>query len=157
MAHIDTDQHCPLRVKRLWELKVVQVAARFRVDLSEDVGSFGQIKLKAVASSDDLGWYPVLQHYLFEGLVIILALEHTDDHRWMTELFVAHHVLPQLLIKLFLVVLFGKLDPMRLFNSELKLLRCFLEVFVNVVSDLVGAVVVLIDHDPLLVQQVDWL
>lgn len=46
---------------------------------------------------------------------------------------------------------------MRLFNSQLKLLRRFLEVFVDVVYDLVGAVVILIDHDPLLVQQVDRL
>lgn len=76
MAHIDTDQHGPLLVKRLRELKVVQVTARFRVDLSEDVGSFGQIKLKAVASSDDLRWHPVLQHYLFKRLVVVLALEH---------------------------------------------------------------------------------
>lgn len=119
MTNIDTNKHSALRVESLRKLEVVQISSCLRVYLTKDVRRFRQVKLGAITSSYDLRWHAILEHDLFESLVIIFTLQDANYHRWVTELLLSHHVLTQFIIKLLAVVFLRKLDPMWLFYSEL--------------------------------------
>lgn len=100
---------------------MVQISSCFRVDLTKDVGCFRQVELGTIASRDHLRGHTVLKHHLLESLIVVLTLKHANNHGWMTEMLLSHHVLAQLFVQLFSVVFLRELDPMRFFDLQLEL------------------------------------
>ncbi len=98
MAHVDTDEHSALCIKSLRKLKMVQISPCLGINLTKDVCSFRQVELGAIASRYDLRRNAILKHDFFESLIIIFALEHANNHRWVTEHLFSHHVLAQLFV-----------------------------------------------------------
>jgi hypothetical protein len=75
----------------------------------------------------------------------------------VTEFTIASDVVLDLVVELLPVCLFGQFNPVGLFNLETKLLRRLAQVVVDVISNSEHAIVVLVDHNPLVLQQVSWL
>ena len=166
MAHVDTDQHRPLGVENLGELQVEEVALDLRVNLAQDVGGLAQIELESVADSDDLRGDFELGEQLLVHLVVVLLAEHNDSDLGVAEHAIrpVHHVAQELVLHLIVIVLALELYPVRLLDADFELLARLQEVVVDAVGDievgplaLVGPFRVLVDHDPLLLVQVDGL
>lgn len=85
MTHIDSDEHCATLAQCLRELHEIQVSACFRINLSQYVGCFGQIKGICIPEGDHLGWDLVLVHDFLEAGVVALTVEDADHSGWVLE------------------------------------------------------------------------
>ena len=166
VAHIDADEHGSHGVERFRELQVEEISLDLRVDLAQDIRSLAQVELESIADSDHLGWDPELGEQLLVHPVVALLAEHDADDLGVAEDAIGsvHHVAEQLALHLIVVVLGLELDPVRLLDSHLQLPAGLLEVVEDCVGDLevgplatIGSLWVLVDHDPLLVLQVNSL
>ena len=160
MANVDSDEHRAHLGHQLRELHGEEVATDLAVHLLQDVGCLRQVERVTVASGDDLRWHAVVSKHLLVHLVVVLASEHSQAKSGMFEVFlVFHHVLPESEAQFFFVLLVLHLDPVRLFNLDLELTRCLDEVVVDLVSDgeVVPPLTLLVDHDPLVVLEMDCL
>lgn len=84
-------------------------------------------------------------------------MQDAENHHGVTELTISSHVFLDLTVKLLPVCLLGQFNPVRLFNLKTELLGRLAQVVVDVVGDSEDAIVVLVDHDPLVLQQVTGL
>ena len=163
VADIDSDQHRAVVVHRFRELQVEQVTLNLGVDLSEDVAGLAHVKLEAAARGDHLRWNLELVEELLVHAVVVLVSEDDYYHLRVAEVasWTSHHVLKKFVLDLSVVIFRFDLDESGLLNFDLKHSTRLLESVEYVVSDLeVGALLVvwvlgiLIDHHPLLMQQV---
>ena len=158
MADIDSNQHGAHLGHLLRELHGEEVATDLTVHLLQDVGSLRQVERVPVAGGDDLGWDAVVSKHLFEHLVVVLASENGQAKSWMSEVsLVLHHELLKSEAKFLFVLLVLELDPVGLFDLDLELSRCLDQIVVDLVSDgeVVPPLTLLVDHDPLVVLEVD--
>ena len=139
MTDINSNQHGSLLFKGLWELELEQIAANLAVDLTQNVGRFGQVKRPAVPHRDHLRRHLIRLEDFFEHRVVGLEAEHSDADHWVSEdtSLRINHILSELVLQLVFVVLVVKLDPVGLLDIKLKLLASIAHRFVDVVSDLV--------------------
>lgn len=122
MADIDANQHRPLFFDCLRELHAEKITANLRIDLSENVGGLRKIEGTAVATSNNLRRHLVLLEDFLESWIVALVAKYRDtDQRMSEDTLGVDHILSQPFSKLVLVVLVVELDPVRLFNDNLKL------------------------------------
>jgi hypothetical protein len=93
MTNVDTNQHCTLLQKCIWEFKMIKVATNFTVHLSQDISSFWETELLAITCSDNLWGHSILKHDFLKHFVVILTLKNADHNQRMVKLLVTHHVL----------------------------------------------------------------
>ena len=93
MTDIDTNQHCALLFKCLWELEIIEITADFTVHLSKNVSCFWQTEFLAIACSDYLRGHSILQHDFLKHFVVVFTLKDTNNNNWMVKLLITHHVL----------------------------------------------------------------
>jgi hypothetical protein len=101
----------------------------------------------------------VLEHFLVSR-VVVLVTKNCDADCWVSEVAVlTEHVLAQGVLELFFVVLAIELDPIRLLHLDAELFTSHDEGVVDLVGDFkVGPLSrVLVNHNPLVSQQLNWL
>jgi len=162
VADINTDQHGSLGIEGLGELEVEEISSDLGVDLSQDIGGLGGVEGESVSHGDDLGRHSVVSEDFLVHLVVRLVAEDGDDHDWVSEdsILVAHHELAEVVFEVLTVVFVTHLDPVGLFDSDLKLFAGVNECVIDLVgssevgSSLLG---VLVDQDPVALSEVDSL
>ena len=166
MADINANEHSPHLLHHLGELQVEEVTFDLGVDLAEDVASLAHVEGASVASGHDLGRdLELLEQFLVHAVVVFVAEDYEDDLGVAEDTVrPSHHVLKQLVLDLAVVVLLLQLDEVGLLHLDLQHATGLAERVVDVVGDIeVGALSwarllrVLVDHDPLILQQVDCL
>ena len=86
MADVNANKHGAHLLHYLGELQRVQIAARFAVDLAQNVGCFTQVEMLRVPHSYYLGRTPEVMHDFFEHRVVVFAFEQTDNDLRVSEL-----------------------------------------------------------------------
>ena len=163
MTNIDSNEHDSLAINGLWEFELIKVSSGLDIDLLDDVGCLGHIKFQSVSDSDDLGWNVVVDHYVFDHLVIFLISKDEHGTKWVSEgtLWTSHHVGQNLLLDLNWITLVLKLDESWIFNVDHETGAGLFESLEDGISSVVVASTftlwVLIEHNPVVVSEVDSL
>ena len=165
MAHIDSDQHGAHRVHSIGELQLVQVTLSLRVDLLEKVsGDTQEVPLSRGEGRDHLRRdLELSEELLVHGVVVLVAQDYHDDLRVAeVRTLAGHHVVEKVLLDLVIACLILSLDEVGVLHIDLQLNTCFLEMIQDTVSLVVQrpgptisvrTLLVLVDHDPLILFQ----
>jgi len=98
VTNVNANQHSALLAQNIWELHSVEISTCFTVDLTQNISGLREIELKTISDSHYLRRHSVLLENFFEHCVIVLSIEHDNDHAGMLELAIRHHVLNELLL-----------------------------------------------------------
>ena len=100
-----------------------------------------------------MGGNAVLKHHFFKHLVVRLTLKNTEHDSWVTEL-ASSNVLTDFSVEFATIVLFLHLDPVGLLDLDSELFGRLAHVVVDGVGSAEDSIVVLVDHDPLLFEEI---
>lgn len=121
MANIYTDKHRSHVGHRIRELHPVKITSHLAVDLAKDVASLSQVELHGVAHCDHLRRDLVHRADFLDHWVVGLSIEEADSDFRVSECCVRAflHVVQKLLLKLWSITFFLKLDHDRILDSDL--------------------------------------
>ena len=123
MAYVNTNEHSANLLHGFREFHREEIATSLTVDLLQNVGGLAQIERISIAASDYLGRNLVLTEHLLVHLVDLLTSKNNKTKSGMSErtLLRLHHELHQAELQLALICFVFQLDPVWLFNLDLKL------------------------------------
>ena len=121
MANVDSDEHRLQIAHVVREFEIEKITSHLAVDLAKDVASLSQVELHGVAHCDHLRRDLVHRADFLDHWVVGLSIEEADSDFRVSECCVRAflHVVQKLLLKLWSITFFLKLDHDRILDSDL--------------------------------------